>query len=295
MKTLSGFESAAALLPGEWRAEAMALPERIKDTAEEFRLRAGRQATVLTREGERPLSERTVTARDLASLLESATRASAHTAMENVASGFVTVRGGCRVGLCGVVSEEAGRVLTLRRLSGAALRIPRQVPGCADGVLAELTRRGFRDTLIVSPPGMGKTTLLRELVRRLSETHRVSLLDERGEVAGVWNGVPEFDVGAHTDVLTGADKRSGAAMLLRSMNPEILAMDEITARSDLEAVRSGAACGVRILATAHAYTLADMPRRELYREILAMGVFERVVEISADSAGRRYAVREVGA
>lgn len=295
MKTLSGFESAAALLPGEWRAEAMSLPERIKDTAEEFRLRAGRQATVLTREGERPLSERTVTARDLASLLESATRASAHTAMENVASGFVTVRGGCRVGLCGVVSEEAGRVLTLRRLSGAALRIPRQVPGCADGVFAELTRRGFRDTLIVSPPGMGKTTLLRELVRRLSETHRVSLLDERGEVAGVWDGVPEFDVGAHTDVLTGADKRSGAAMLLRSMNPEILAMDEITARSDLEAVRSGAACGVRILATAHAYTLADMPRRELYREILTMGVFERVVEISADSAGRRYAVREVGA
>lgn len=295
MKTLSGFESAAALLPGEWRAEAMALPERIKDTAEEFRLRAGRQATVLTREGERPLSERTVTARDLASLLESATRASAHTAMENVASGFVTVRGGCRVGLCGVVSEEAGRVLTLRRLTGAALRIPRQVPGCADGVFAELTRRGFRDTLIVSPPGMGKTTLLRELVRRLSETHRVSLLDERGEVAGVWDGEPEFDVGAHTDVLTGADKRSGAAMLLRSMNPEILAMDEITARSDLEAVRSASACGVRILATAHAYTLADMPRRELYREILSMGVFERVVEISADSAGRRYAVREVGA
>ena len=162
-------------------------------------------------------------------------------------------------------------------------------------MLAELTRRGFRDTLIVSPPGMGKTTLLRELVRRLSETHRVSLLDERGEVAGVWDGVPEFDVGSPTDVLTGADKRSGAAMLLRSMNPEILAMDEITARSDLEAVRSASACGVRILATAHAFTLADMPRRELYREILAMGVFERVVEISADSAGRRYAVREVGA
>lgn len=154
--------------------------------------------------------QRTVTVRDLDSLLEAATRASAHTALESVAAGFVTVRGGCRVGLCGTVSESEGRILTIRRLSSAVIRIPREVKGCAGGIYPALTDGGFRDALIISPPGAGKTTLLRELVRMLSSTYRVGLLDERGEVAGVWEGVPLFDVGPQTDVLTGADKRRGA-------------------------------------------------------------------------------------
>lgn len=293
MRGQDGFENAAALLPGDIRDAARALPGGLKAGAEEFRLRTGLPPAVLTPEGERGIVQRTVTVRDLDSLLEAATRASAHTALESVAAGFVTVRGGCRVGLCGTVSESEGRILTIRRLSSAVIRIPREVKGCAGGIYPALTDGGFRDTLIISPPGAGKTTLLRELVRMLSSTYRVGLLDERGEVAGVWEGVPLFDVGPQTDVLTGADKRRGALMLLRSMNPQILAMDEITARGDLDALRTAAGCGVWLLATAHAFDRQDMLRRGLYREILNCGIFERVVVIRRRGALREYEVTEL--
>lgn len=293
MRGQDGFENAAALLPGDIRDAARALPGGVKAVAEEFRLRTGLPPAVLTPEGERGMVQRAVTVRDLDSLLEAATRASAHTALESVAAGFVTVRGGCRVGLCGTVSESEGRILTIRRLSSAVIRIPREVKGCAGGIYPALTDGGFRDTLIISPPGAGKTTLLRELVRMLSSTYRVGLLDERGEVAGVWEGVPLFDVGPQTDVLTGADKRRGALMLLRSMNPQILAMDEITARGDLDALRTAAGCGVWLLATAHAFDREDMLRRGLYREILNCGIFERVVVIRRRGALREYEVTEL--
>lgn len=293
MRGQDGFENAAALLPGDIRDAARALPGGLKAGAEEFRLRTGLPPAVLTPEGERGIVQRAVTVRDLDSLLEAATRASAHTALESVAAGFVTVRGGCRVGLCGTVSESEGRILTIRRLSSAVIRIPREVKGCAGGIYPALTDGGFRDALIISPPGAGKTTLLRELVRMLSSTYRVGLLDERGEVAGVWEGVPLFDVGPQTDVLTGADKRRGALMLLRSMNPQILAMDEITARGDLDALRTAAGCGVWLLATAHAFDREDMLRRELYREILNCGIFERVVVIRRRGALREYEVTEL--
>ena len=283
MKGNEGFENAAALLPGDIRAAAISLSERVKLAAEEFRLRAGAEPCVLTVEGERPFSSRKITVRDLERVLEAATMASAHTALGSVASGYVTVRGGCRVGLCGEVSRSGGEVLTIRRLSGAAIRIPREVKGCDDGILKSLTAGPWRDTLIISPPGMGKTTLLRELVRRLSEVYRV------------WEGVPEFDVGNRTDVLTGADKRSGAVMLLRSMNPQLLAMDEITASEDMDAVRAAAGCGVGLLASAHASSVEEMRRRPLYRELFALGVFQRAVRIEVREHRRVYTLEEVGA
>ena len=288
-----GFENAAALLPGDIRAAALALDAASRGRAEEFRLRAGAPATVLLPEGEREFTGRAVNARDLDSALENATRASAHTALENVASGFITVRGGVRVGLCGVVSESAGRVLTIRRLTSMSLRIPRQATGCADLLWGELTAGGFKDTLLLSPPGGGKTTLLRELVRRLSDVYRVSLLDERGEVAGVFDAVPEFDVGRRTDVLTGVDKRRGTDMLLRAMNPQVLAMDEITSPEDVEAVKAAAGCGVVLLATAHAPSPEEMLRRPVYRSLLGLGVFRRAVQIDCRLGVRSYTIKEI--
>jgi len=142
--------------------------------------------------------------------------------------------------------------------------------------------------LIVSPPGGGKTTFLRELVRLTSlRGRRVSLLDERGELAAVWEGAPQFDLGPCTDILTGAEKAEGATMLLRAMNPEIVAMDELATASDAEAVLALCGCGVRVFATAHGTDKSALERPAL-RPLREAGAFHWIVQITGRGGERRY-------
>ena len=293
MELSSGSEEflrAARLLPPGLRCEMLALPEAVQDGAEELRLRAGRAPSLVIRGDELPvLPEHIVSNAELQTVLEIATRASVHTYADNIRAGFVTAAGGVRVGLCGTVTTEDGRISALRRLSSVCVRIPREKRGCADGIFPALTDGGFLSTLLVSPPGGGKTTLLRELVRRLSDGGaRVALADERGEVAGSFEGVPGFDVGVRTDVLTGAPKGEGVYLLLRSMAPQILAFDEITAPSDVDAASEAANCGVRLLATAHAAGLNDLRERPMYRKLLDRKLFARAVVIENQGGVRHY-------
>ncbi len=240
---------------------------------------------VLLPTGERPVApERPVAAGDLSRVLELATGASVHAAAESIRQGFVTAPGGCRIGLCGTAAVSGGSVTALRALTSAAIRIPRACPGIAGELLEQLQG----SALLLSPPGGGKTTLLREIVRCRSDGGlRVALADERGEVAAVWEGTPQFDVGTHTDILTGAPKASGALMLLRAMNPQLIAMDEITAPEDVAACTTIANCGVEILATVHAADMQDLERRPLYRELLGLGLFRQAVCISRSGSGQR--------
>lgn len=289
------FVRAARLLPPGLRCEILALPAEITQRAEELRLRAGRApGLVLDGKEQTVLPEHTVSGGELQTVLEIATRASVHTYADNIRAGFVTASGGCRVGLCGTVMAAEGRITALRQLSSVCIRVPHEKRGCANGIYPILTEEGFRSTLLLSPPGGGKTTLLRELVRRLSEDGaRVALADERGEVAGCFEGTPGFDVGAYTDVLTGAPKGESIYLLLRSMAPQILAFDEITAPADVDAASEAANCGVRLLATAHAAGVNDLRERPLYRKLLDRRLFERAVVIQNDGGVRRYAVEEL--
>jgi stage III sporulation protein AA len=279
---------AVFLLPGDMRGAAEAL-----SGAEEIRLRAGRAPSVLKNGEERQIAGlRKITSEDLDGVLERATGASVHTAQSSIRNGFVSVPGGVRLGLCGSAALRGGEIDGIRRLSSVSIRIPHELKGCADGIYEPLTDGGFKSTLIISPPGCGKTTLLRELVRRLSDAgHRVSLCDDRGEVAAVWDGEAQFDVGRCTDVMSDAPKGQTSVMLLRAMNPQILAMDEITAPADVQAAEEAVGCGVQLLATAHAAGTADFQTRPLYRRLMEDKVFKNAVTITMRD-GRRYYTRE---
>lgn len=286
---------AARLLPPSLRTEVLNLPESITAGAEEIRLRAGRPPALVIEDTEiEILPSHIVSASELQLVLEIATRASAHTYADSIRMGFVTAEGGCRLGLCGTVATDGNKISGIRRLSSICIRIPREKHGCADTVYPELIRGGYKSTLIVSPPGGGKTTLLRELVRLLSDgDKRISLADERSEVAGTFEGQPCFDVGAKTDVLTGAPKSEGIYLLLRSMAPQIIAFDEITAPSDIEAAETAANCGVALLATAHGGGIYDLHQRDLYKKLIDKKIFERAVVIENVKGKRRYSVQEL--
>lgn len=285
-----GFEIAAGLLPVALRSAACLLPEGERQGAEELRLRAGREPTVLLAAGEKVFCRgRRVSPGDLTAVLEAATASSMHAASGELRQGFISARGGVRIGVCGA-AVVSGSVTGIRSVSSLSIRVPRQVKSAGAGAVAVLTE-GPLSVLILSPPGGGKTTLLRELIRSGSDKGiRVSLADERGEVAAVWNGEPQFDIGRCTDVLSGAPKAEAAMMLLRSMNPQVIALDEITAREDVSAISGIANCGVKVYATAHAASLEELLRRPIYREMMELGVFERAVLIQGSGQNRRYEV-----
>ncbi len=288
------WEQAAAVLPGPLRDGLRALGEDRLEEAEEFRLRRGFPMTVLLPEGERETDGPPVGEDELRQVVENATQCSAHTALDRVRQGFVTLRGGHRIGLCGSVTKKDGRIVTLRELSSLSIRVARSVPGLAKPLLPELTEDGrFLSTLILAPPGAGKTTLLRDLVRVLSDgegcpPHRVSVADERGEIAALWRGEPQLYVGRHTDVLDGCSKSEGLSILIRGMDPQVAAADELGGSEDVRAAEEAAGCGVAVLATAHGAGLEDLRRRPACRELLELGAFRRLVVLE-----RRGAVRSV--
>lgn len=290
----SRFEEACALLPMRLRTAALALPLERKAEIEELRLRIGRQVFLTAPEGEAALPGSMVTRSDLEQVLDRASEYSRYAAAETIRHGYVTAAGGFRVGLCGTALPGSGGNEGVRDVSSLAIRIPRVREGAALPMLPELLEDGRpQSALILSPPGGGKTTLLRDLVRLLSQGSeyappcRVALVDERGELAAVHRGRPQLEVGCHTDVMDGCPKHLAVPMLLRSMTPQVIALDEIALDADVEAVCAAAGCGAALLATVHAASAEELRSRPVGRALLDCGVFRRAVVIEGAGSERR--------
>lgn len=300
MDPLLPFDQAAGLLPFGLRQLALSLPREKQVLVEEFRLRAGHPVSLTMPGGEQILSRSPViSSDDLRTVLEIATQSSAHTALERVRQGFVTVRGGHRLGLCGSTVCRNGEIHNLRCISSVNIRIARQMPGIGNDLLCRIrTGKNLPSVLVLAPPGAGKTTLLRDLIRGLSAgiggvPLRVGVADERGELAAMWDGAVQMDLGPHTDVLDGCSKADGLMMLLRGMNPQVLAVDEITAPCDVDALRTAMGCGVVLLATAHGRSREDLNNRPLYAKLLRERIFQRLLRIEVESGRRRYVLEDL--
>ena len=261
--------------------------------AEEIRLRIGQAPMILQNGREYPLHGEAVTEEELMRTLEKATGASLHTAAAALARGFISYHG-LRIGVCGTAYQREDKVIGFRSFSSLAIRIPRECKGICHELYARLRKEQPDQLLILSPPGMGKTTVLRELIRCFScDGLRIGVVDERWEIAASEQGRAQFDLGAHSDVLSGVPKAIAAMMLLRTMNPQIIAMDEITQPEDLDAIREIIGCGVRLIATAHAAGPEELGKRPLYRTMLEERLFEACIRISMQDGERRYELQRL--
>lgn len=241
------------------------------DTIQELRLRLG-QPPQLVRKGGTLWLSRQITAEDLNFCVNTASRYSPWAA-QSAAHGYITAPGGHRIGLCGEAVVQDGRMTGIRNARSLCIRVARDFPG-----IAEKYGRYTGSILIIGPPGSGKTTLLRDLIRQISRQETVAVIDERREL------FPEgcFSAGRAVDVLSGCPKATGIETVLRTMGPDTIAVDEITAAEDCDALMHGGWCGVRLIGTAHAASTADLRSRPLYKPLLSRGLFEHVLILHRD-------------
>ena len=279
---------AAGILP-DWLQKALSqLGGRERAGVQEIRLRTNRPVQVVTGGGsvfygERGWSAlpqrgaRVVEKSEVTDVFRLACGYSVHTHRDEISQGYVTVPGGHRVGVCGTAVWEDGRLKTLRSVSSINVRVAGEAPGSADGIMGRL-RTGLCGVLLAGPPCSGKTTVLRDLARQLSNTAlRVSIVDERGELAACVDGVPQNDVGFCTDVLDGMTKGAGVMRAVRALSPDVVVCDEIGSPEDVRALTEAAGSGVTIVATAHAGGERELLQKPYLRELTALGVFRIAV------------------
>lgn len=280
------------------RRGLMEIPEDRLHKIEEIRMRSGRPLMLCGAQGEWFVGADhnatdghdgiiTITSNDIANTLELMSEKSIYAFQDEIKNGFITLKEGHRVGICGRAVLENNKVKTLRDISGLNIRISREIVGCSESVAKYVIKnqKDVYNTLIISPPSCGKTTIIRDLARLIGSGNnklnfmgiRVGIVDERCEIASCYKGTPQKNIGTRTDVIDGCSKSEGILMLLRSMSPQVIITDEIGDEGDADSVRKLINAGVRIIATVHGYNLSELKVRKEVLKMLDEKVFERFV------------------
>ncbi|MBA9088422.1 stage III sporulation protein AA [Fontibacillus solani] len=301
------------VFPDNIRSLLSALPPSVFGGLEEIRIREGRPLEInaggrfcyLTSEGGMTLDAAKAfmpSKQECNRLLDLITNHSLYTMEEELRKGFITIEGGHRIGLAGRTVLGGGKVEHLRDISGYNVRLAREIKGLANTLLPQILdfkHKSVLHTLILSPPQQGKTTLIRDLARQISSgtwRHpearwpgmKVGIIDERSEIAGSKRGVPSFDVGPRTDVMDGCPKAEGMMMMIRSMSPDVLIVDEIGRSEDVDALAEALHAGVRVIATAHGSNVDDLSSRPAMSRLLECSFFQMYAVLKRTDQGMAF-------
>ena len=257
------------------------------DHIQEIKLRIGKPLIIIYRGKERMWKDVIVTKEEIKETLEYISNYSLYAYEHELKQGFITIEGGHRVGMAGQVIMEEGKIKNLKYISSINLRISHEVKNCADKIFPYITyNKQMYHTLLISPPRCGKTTLLRDIIRQVSDGNMwvkgctVGVVDERSELGGCYLGNPQNEMGVRTDILDRCPKAEGMIMLIRSMAPQVIAVDEIGAQEDVHAIEYAMHCGCKMLATAHGDSMEEIQRKPIFEKLVQERRFERYVILS---------------
>ena len=248
---------------------------------QEIRIKEGKPC-ILILEGREVIIKYITKREDIKYILQRVSNYSLYAFEEDIKQGFITIKGGHRIGLAGECVMEDGKIKTIRNISSLNIRICREIIGCSNKAIEHLVKNGrVLNTLIISPPKCGKTTILRDIARKLSgDGKKVSVIDERSEIAACYLGVPQMNLGIRTDVLDNCLKSEGMIMAIRSLSPEVIICDEIGSIKDIEALVMAFNSGINIVVTLHGYSIDDFFNRKVFSELIENYILDRIVVLN---------------